>query len=112
MTTDKKPEGPPNFAVAHGLPLPLPNRNAKVFCCNCKYFREGYETFFGSYFKCKLDECLATKHYCHNATHEWIVYGDPRVVNANNNCKLYEPKTSVWKRIKIWMDYMEESLFG
>lgn len=57
----------------------------KVFCKDCKYYRYSNSVYYGQ-------ECKKELVVQYNPISWETRYGDPLVINKNNDCKMFEPK--------------------
>jgi len=64
----------------------------KIYCEDCKYYRCGY------LYPPAETRCIASPMYVDTnySPKTFIRYEKPRVVNLNNDCKLYEKKKKHW----------------
>ena len=62
----------------------------KVFCLNCKYFRES--SIYPDIPFIGLDSCLSNPKMVHNHQKEWLSYALPSDKNKMNNCKEFQQK--------------------
>jgi hypothetical protein len=56
----------------------------KVYCKDCKYYRA---SVFEPYYWCK-----AIKYERSSQIQKWYEYGNPFILNNNNDCTMFKPK--------------------
>lgn len=68
-----------------------------VFCENCKFFKEEHSSYGNRMY------CRKVYLYIRSPISERYEPGNCFGINSENNCKYFEPKKSLWEKIKeMW----------
>ena len=68
-----------------------------IYCKNCKYYKAYLDNEGGL-----IEECEAVIERFHDYKDCYERYGDPKIINRNNDCRLFEEKKSIFYRIKTF----------
>jgi len=89
-------------------------RTKKVYCKDCGFYKfipSSIGMEFGPYIPADVQcRCPATMKQKTSAITLWKIYGDPRKINKNNDCKYFTPKPpSKWQRFKNWLSGQKDT---